>query len=440
MQNILLFGAGKSASCLIQFILEKADSTSYQLHIADIHTTHINDLFPENKNLHLHDVNMVEQEDTRKQLIQDADIVLSLLPPHLHLTIAKDCIAIGKHLITASYVSKEMEDLHEAAKEKNVMLMCEMGLDPGIDHMSAMEIMHKLEAKGAKLLSFKSHCGGLVAPDSDTNPWHYKISWNPRNIVNAGKAGAVYLENEVQKELPYEQIFENSKSIDFPEIGPLAYYPNRDSLHYKSLYKLHDIKTLIRTTLRYPSFNKAWDIIIQMGLSTEEDQIDTNAFSIRDWVAQKMDIHLQDLQQEIIKLCQGDKELIECINYLDLLSEQKLSLGIVSSADILQKILESKWKLDKADKDMIVMQHEFEFSLNGENKYLQSSLMVIGENSVFTAMAKTVGLPMGILAHLVLQGKVAAIAGVQIPIMTTVYVPVLESLVEQGIIFQELEK
>jgi saccharopine dehydrogenase-like NADP-dependent oxidoreductase len=440
MANILLFGAGKSASYLIKYLLQHAAQEANELHVIDLHTDHLAALYPNNTYLHLHDINIVNQQDARHEFIANADIILSLLPPSLHIIVAKDCLHFSKNLITASYLSAEMELLSEEAKSKKILFMCEMGLDPGIDHMSAMEIIHRIEKQNGKLKSFKSHCGGLVSPESDTNPWHYKISWNPRNVVNAGKAGAKFLENSMVKSIPYEQIFENCSSIELPPLGNLAYYANRDSMPYIQLYGLQNIETLMRTTLRYPSFVKAWDVIIAMGLTDETDKLDTTNLSYKQWVSNKSNIAVSDVETYIASLCKGDNDIIQTINFLKITTSDIINLGTCSSADILQSTIEKSWKLEVNDKDMIAMQHEFEYELNGNMHYLNSSLIVKGDDKVFTAMAKTVGLPMGILARLILKNEIQNLYGLHIPTMPEVYEPVLAELQENGIVFEEFTK
>ncbi len=440
MANILLFGAGKSASYIIKYLLNHASADANTLHVIDLQTAHLAKLFPNNAHLQLHNMNMVEQVTERNQLIQDAHIVISLLPPSLHILVAKDCLVHSKNLITASYMSPEMEALHAEAQEKKILFMCEMGLDPGIDHMSAMEIIERIHKQQGQITSFKSHCGGLVAPESDTNPWHYKISWNPRNVVTAGKAGALFLLNNCATEITHQHIFENCDSILLPPLGSLAFYPNRDSMHYKTLYGLQNVQTLMRTTLRYPVFTKAWDVIIAMNLTDEVTKLDTSALSFATWLATNLQVNTSELNSAIAKLCNNDEATLEAIHYLDLTSETIIDKGLCTNADVLQSIIESKWKLLPSDKDMIAMQHEFEYIEQGEKKYLSSSLIVKGDDNVFTAMAKTVGLPMGILARLILQNKVIGIYGLQIPTMPSVYEPLLAELQQYGIVFEESYK
>ncbi len=440
MNKILVFGAGKSSSFLIQYIANHAVEMNAVLQIADQTITHLQAKYSRNTNVELFDVDVLQDINTRHQLIQNATIVLSLLPPFLHIEVAKDCILFSKNLITASYVSPAIQELHEVAKEKNILFMCEMGLDPGIDHMSAMKIIHEIQNDNGKIIEFKSHCGGLVAPESDTNPWHYKISWNPRNVITAGAAGAHYLENNEEKHIAYPQMFSTGGQINVDTIGTLAYYPNRDSLSYKNLYALADVKTLMRTTLRYPAYINAWHYMVQLGLTAETPATyDTTNLTYRQWLQQTL--QSADVNALLKTTFNNDEKSLELFNYLQLQTEETINIGNnKSNADILQHAIESKWKLQPTDKDMIVMQHEFLFKKNAKQHKLISTLIVKGEDNIYTSMAKTVGLPMAILAKLLVTKKITGLSGVQIPTNPIVYNLVLAELDNMGIQFTEETK
>jgi saccharopine dehydrogenase-like NADP-dependent oxidoreductase len=343
----------------------------------------------------------------------------------------------AKNLITASYVSDEIKAMDAELKEKKVLFMCEMGLDPGIDHMSAMKIIDEIAKENGEIFEFKSHCGGLVAPESDTNPWHYKISWNPRNVITAGAAGAHFLFNKQEYKIDYPQIFKNNQTIQVNGIGQLAYYPNRDSLSYQALYDLKNVDTLERTTLRYPAYSAAWQYIIDMGLTNEKGKLyDTENLTFEAWLQDVLQTN--NVAEKLNSIFGNDAVSQKLFDYLDLTSRQFINIGTQkSNADILQSVIEQKWKMQDTDKDMIVMQHEFKYRKAGKATYLKSTLIVKGEDKTYTAMAKTVGLPMAILAKLILTEKVTALYGVNIPVMQKVYAPVLQELVEQGIIFEE---
>ncbi len=436
MKKILLFGAGKSSSFLIKYLIQHAAENNWVVQIVDQNTKHIQDKYGVVNHLQLFTADVFNNAE-RAELIQHAELVISLLPPSLHIVVAKDCLLYAKNLITASYVSDEIKAMDAELKEKKVLFMCEMGLDPGIDHMSAMKIIDEIAKENGEIFEFKSHCGGLVAPESDTNPWHYKISWNPRNVITAGAAGAHFLFNKQEYKIDYPQIFKNNQTIQVNGIGQLAYYPNRDSLSYQALYDLKNVDTLERTTLRYPAYSAAWQYIIDMGLTNEKGKLyDTENLTFEAWLQDVLQTN--NVAEKLNSIFGNDAVSQKLFDYLDLTSRQFINIGTQkSNADILQSVIEQKWKMQDTDKDMIVMQHEFKYRKAGKATYLKSTLIVKGEDKTYTAMAKTVGLPMAILAKLILTEKVTALYGVNIPVMQKVYAPVLQELVEQGIIFEE---
>ncbi len=422
MKKILLFGAGKSASCLIDYLVKESAVHDWRLTVADGNlalaqsktagATHANAVAVQ-----------VENDGERRVLVQDADIVISLLPPALHFFVAKDCIEFGRNLLTASYVDEKIKKLGTEIKNKQLFFLCEMGLDPGIDHMSAMELIHRIREKGGKISSFRSHTGGLIAPESDDNPWHYKISWNPRNVVMAGAAGAVYKEHNEIRNIPYASLFGDCGKVELPGTGVLAWYPNRDSLSYIPVYQLEEAFTFIRTTLRYPVFCRCWKSIVDAGLTNDQDVVSTNGLTFRKWAAA---IHPFISDENRMPLA-----------FLGVLDELPVPPSAKSSADILQYLLETKLAMRPQDKDMIVMLHEIEYEAENKKHAVKSSLTVKGEDSVRTAMAKTVGLPIGIAAVLILEGKID-LAGLHIPILPEIYTPVLKELEKNGVKFTEI--
>ena len=431
---VLVFGAGKSATCLIDYIITEAAENNWRVTVAD------NDLAlaqsKVGKQQHATAVSInVENIAERNQLIQSADIVISLLPPALHFLVAQDCVRFGKNLLTASYTDEKIKSLQPAIEEKKLLFLCEMGLDPGIDHMSAMQLIHKIKDEGGSITSFISHCGGLVAPESDDNPWHYKISWNPRNVVMAGKAGAVYLESKEVKNRKYEELFNHERVIDFPGVGSLSWYPNRDSLDYIKVYGLEGISSFIRTTLRYPAFSYGWKKIIDLQLTAENIFYETDGMSLQHFFKQ----HFEQVGHSAVVRKYKDQKDAFYQQLLYLGAEDKTTIinkGKCSAMDVLQLCLEKKLVLNAHDKDMIVMLHEIEYLQAGKKKSIKSSLLVKGDDNIRTAMAKTVGLPLGIAAKLILQGKIKE-TGLHIPVIPSIYKPVLQELQEHGISFHE---
>jgi saccharopine dehydrogenase (NADP+, L-glutamate forming) len=431
-QTILIIGAGKSATVLIQYLQQKAVENDWYVILADGDEAIAKNKWNNAPNGNALGIN-IENELDRQNLVQKADIVVSMLPAQLHFLVAKDCLEFGKPLFTASYVDDNMRSIAAEIESKQLLFLCEMGLDPGIDHMSAMAIIDEIHEKGGKISSFKSHCGGLVAPESDDNPWHYKISWNPRNIILAGKAGAIYLENGVTVSKDYATIFELAPVVDLPGIGHLAYYPNRNSLSYIDTYHLHGVKNFVRTTLRYPAFCTGWNAIVQLHL-TDETVIELAPnTTVQHWFTSH--IQLNGLEK-ILEKCTQDAAIKEQLEFIGLYASATIPAQFNSNASILQWLLEGKWKLADTDKDLVVMLHEIEYSIGDRRFKLDSSMVLTGEDAINTAMATTVGLPlaMGVCAYL--KGEIQ-MTGLHIPIDARIYQPILKSLAEEGIVFQE---
>ena len=424
---MLLFGAGKSATVLINYMVQACKINQWQLTVADGNLALVESKLKNAENTNAVEIN-VQDNEQRRQLISAADLVISMLPAALHYVVANDCIAAGKHLLTASYVDDAIKRMEPEIKRKGILFLCEMGLDPGIDHMSAMQLIHHIRNNGGGIDSFHSHCGGLVAPESDDNPWHYKISWNPRNIILAGKAGAVYKKDDQVIEQSYTSLFDPSRIITVSGYGNYAWYPNRDSISYSKLYDLENCSTFIRTTLRHPDFCFGWKKVVDLKLTDEDKRYDTTNLAYASFFKQHLSFH-----QLIDNSSAREKALLA---YLNLYSEEQINKGLLSAAEILQICAESTLMLQPHDKDMIIMMHEIGYHIDETKKKIVSSLVVKGENNLETAMAKTVGLPLGIAAVLILQNKIN-LTGLHIPIMPEIYEPVLKALQEEGIVFHE---
>ncbi|HEY8690872.1 MAG TPA: saccharopine dehydrogenase C-terminal domain-containing protein [Chitinophagaceae bacterium] len=442
MKKILLFGAGKSATCLIDYLLKEIKINDWHLIVCDADVDLAKLKIGSAENAVAVSIN-VEDEDSRKKLVRSADIVISMLPPTLHFLIAKDCVEFNKNLLTASYVDENIKNLEKEIADKKILFLCEMGLDPGIDHMSAMKMIHSIKKQGGIIESFISHCGGLIAPESDNNPWHYKVTWNPRNIVLAGKDGAEYLKENKNVKTSYRNVFRNCPPVNVIDNYPLCWYPNRDSLHYIDLYGLQGTSTFIRTTLRHPSFCRGWSKFVSIGLTDTEDfeQI-KNCKTFENWFDVKTSRYTENksswnnyLQAYITDPYRN--EFHRQLLYLGIESNVNLPTNFKSSADILQFILEKKLAITDGDKDMVVMLHEVEYAIEGKRSTIKSSLIVKGEDSLRTAMANTVGLPLGIATKLILQDKIK-ITGLHIPIVSEIYMPVLAELADNGIVFNEI--
>lgn len=417
----------------MDYLHDLSVAKSWAITIADQDMAQIRSKLPADSPVSAETIN-IHDAAARTALIREHEVIISLMPPALHALIANDCLALRKHLLTASYVDDGLRSMRDAIAEAGVLFLCEMGLDPGIDHMSAMQLIDDIHAQGGIINRFHSHCGGLVAPESDDNPWHYKISWNPRNVVNAGKAGAVYQADGKVEQKSYTQLFADARTVSIPGIGDLAYYPNRDSLSYMPLYRLEDCQDFLRTTLRYPAYCKGWNAIVQLQLADDQVTYSFAQTSVHDFVQQHLAKHqLEWLWKDLLR----DAELGLLLEYLGLMSDDIIPLQSGTAADVLQWLLETKLVLHPSDKDMIVMLHEIGFTLNGQAKSIQSSLVVKGTDALRTAMAKTVGLPLGIAAKLLIENKIQ-LRGLQIPTSPEIYTPVLAELETMGICFQEL--
>lgn len=444
MRNILIIGSGRSATSLIRYLLNKSEKENLFITIADISSEAAQksaDGHPRAKGIAM-DVFNAEQ---RKEYIQQNDLIISMLPAHLHMEVARDCIEFGKHMVTASYVSKEMETLDEEAKEKGLILMNEIGLDPGIDHMSAMQVIDRIRDAGGKMLLFESFCGGLIAPESDTNLWNYKFTWNPRNVVLAGQGGAAEFIQEGQyKYIPYSRLFRRTEFIHIEDYGKFEVYANRNSLKYQSAYGLEDILTLYRGTIRRVGFSKAWNMFVQLGMTDDTYTIpDSENLTYRDFVNLFLAYSPTDsveLKLRYALSIDQDDLMWEKLEGLDIFSSKK-TIGIKNAtpAQALQKILEDHWMLEPEDKDMIVMYHKFGYEMDGKKHQIDSYMTLIGEDQTHTAMAKTVGLPVAIAAIKILNGEITK-PGVQIPIAKEVYEPILAELHKHGIVFHEIER
>ena len=439
MKNILVIGAGKSAVTLINYLLNESAKNNWTVTVADYNL----DLALKASNNHSNsrsiffDVNDVNQ---RNKEIISSDIVVSMLPASMHILVARDCVNFKKNLVTASYVSDEILALDTQAKENGVLLLNEIGLDPGIDHMSAMKVIDDLKSQGAEITSFKSFCGGLIHPDSDNNPWNYKFTWNPRNVILAGQGTAQYIFNDTYKYVPYHQLFKRTETLNILNAGVFEGYANRDSLSYRKSYGLEDISTMFRGTLRKKGFCRAWDIFIQLGMTSDDyKMIDSQSMKCSDFTNLFLPKNDKNSLEE--NFCDYlsiplDSEDFKKIEWLGLFSDTIIGLDNLTPAQFLQKIAESKLSLESNDKDMVVMQHQFEYLIDDYTNVLHSSLIVFGDNQINTAMAKTVGLPVAISVKLILSGAIN-LSGVKIPTSKDIYLPVLNELEDNGITFIE---
>jgi len=439
MKNILLIGAGLSATSLIKYLLAHTESHDWHLVIAERDAEIARKKIAGNKNataIHFD----VHDEELSLKLISEADVVISFLPAMFHTVVATQCVKLKKHMVTASYVSPAMKALDAEAREAGVALLNELGVDPGIDHMSAMKIMDEIHEKGGELELFKSSTGGLVAPEYDNNPWNYKFTWNPRNVVLAGQGVSQFIRNGRYKYVPYNKLFTRTETTSVLNVGEFEVYPNRDSLSYRETYNLQNIPTIYRGTMRRPGYCEAWNVFVQLGVTDDSYSIENSEnMTYRQFVNTFLRYsETESVEEKLAKYCQIDAngEIMQKLIWLGIFEEKNIGLKNATPAQIMQKLLEEKWSLEPQDKDMIVMQHKFIYNLNNKRHQITSSMVVFGETQEETAMSITVGTPVAIAVKLLLTGKIN-LTGVHTPVIKELYEPILEELKDYKIEFIE---
>jgi saccharopine dehydrogenase-like NADP-dependent oxidoreductase len=440
MKRILILGAGLSTSSLIRYLLNHSISYNWEIRVAD------QDINLAQSKIGGHErgvalcFNALDRKERHPE-IKKSDLVISMLPARFHAEIAEDCIALKKDLITPSYISKEMQALHEKALSAGIVIMNEVGVDPGIDHMSAMKIIHKISSEGGKIEAFRSYCGGLMAPKSDNNPWNYKFTWNPRNVVLAGQGGAsCFLDHHEYKYIPYNRLFNRTLRISIEGYGEFEAYANRNSLSYRSIYGIDDIPTIFRGTLRRPGYCEAWNVFIELGMTDDSYLMErSDTLNPRSFLNAFLPYHRsKSVEEKFREFLRSERaHLSPKFEWLGLFdATPPFGIKDASPAQLLEVLLKKKLSLNEGDKDMLVMYHEFEYTLNTNRHKITSSLVNIGEDQVYTSMSNTVGLPVAIAAKMMLEGKIKT-KGVILPVDPDSYEPILEELSQFGISFRE---
>ena len=446
MKKILVLGAGKSATTLISYLLKNAKQHDWHITVGDFNI----DTATQKIGGHEHGTPIffdVKDAALRAKCVQEHDIVASVLPAAFHQLVALDCLEYGKHIITPSYVSKEAAALDEAFKAKNLLFMGEIGLDPGIDHMSMMRTLDEIKAKGANIKAVRSFCGALVAPESDNNPWHYKFTWAPMNVVLAGQGTAQYLKNGKPKYIPYNRLFSLTENYHINDLGTYEAYANRDSLSYLDKYQLSEIPTFIRGTLRKKEYCEAWNAFVKLGLTDNNISIyNTQNMTYADLIAAFLPANYTeentDIQTALAEFLDVGvaSPVMNKLTWLGLFDNKNfIGQGPATPAKILHDLLIEKWALEEEDVDMIIMLHKIDYELDGCDFSHTSTMVQKGEDAENTALAATVGLPMGMMIKLLLTTNLQ-LSGVQIPIMKAVYEPILKELEEYDVIFTAKEE
>ncbi|WP_457577737.1 saccharopine dehydrogenase family protein [Desulfomarina sp.] len=443
MKKILILGAGLSTSSLIKYLLDHSEEYDWTVRLGDVSLALCEKKIAGHRrgDAFIFDVRNQKQVDLE---VKNADIVISMLPAGFHHIVARVCLEHGVNMVTASYVSEAVRAMDQQAREKGIIILNEIGVDPGIDHMSAMQVIDRIKEKGGKILEFESNTGGLIAPKYDNNPWNYKFTWNPRNVVLAGQGNSQFLHNGRYKYIPYNKLFERYERINILDLGEFEAYPNRDSLGYKSIYGLDDVKTLFRGTIRRPGFCKAWNAFVQLGMTSDDylfndSENATYRQFINSYLPYGKEKPVEHKVAEYLKVDE-DSAMMYKLRWLGIFSDDVIGLEQATPAEILQHLLESKWSLDADDIDMLVMQHQFVYELNNRIRKIFSTMVVYGEDNVHTAMSITVGLPVAIAAKMLLTGEISGLAGVHIPTVKKIYEPVMKALENYKIKFIEEEK
>ncbi len=440
MKKILILGGGRSSTTMIRYLEDNATEHGWEITVADKDVESIEDKIGAATRIipfDIYDEGQINRE------VEYTDMVISMLPARFHPIVARACVKYSKSMLTASYEAPEIKNMEREIKEKGLLFLNEMGLDPGLDHMSAMKIIDEIKTDGNELLGFESFTGGLVAPESDDNPWNYKFTWNPRNVVLAGQGGAArFMQEGKYKYIPYNRLFRRTEVIKIDGYGSFDGYANRDSLSYLDSYNLHGIETIYRGTLRRPGYCRAWDVFVQLG-ATDDSYVmeDTENMTYREFINSFLPYNAHDsveLKLQHYMHIDQDSDIIGKLEWLGLFDNTKIGLKNATPAQVLEHILSQKWQLKPDDKDMIAMWHKFVYQEKGKNQPTTrtSSLVVIGEDMIHTAMSKTVGLPLAIVAKLVLTGKMN-LTGLHIPTIKEIYEPVLAELEEYDIHFKE---
>jgi len=440
MKTILILGAGLSSSSLVRYLLNNSAEFNWQVRIVDQDLELVKRKINGNPNGVALSFNALSPEE-RGPEIEKADLVISMLPARFHINVAKDCIRHKTNLITPSYISAEMRALDNEAKEAGIIIMNEIGVDPGIDHMSAMKIINEIKEKGGEVTSFKSFCGGLIAPESDNNPWNYKFTWNPRNVVLAGQGGAAcFIRNGEYKYIPYNRLFGRLDYLSIDGYGDFVGYANRDSLSYRSTYGLDNIPTIFRGTLRRPGYCEAWNIFIELGMTDDTySMVDSHGMTPRRFLNAFLPYHETATVEDKFKafLREDRMDLYNKFEWLGIFEDHPiLESNNATPAQLLEEILVGKLSLNNGDKDMLVMIHEFEYYIGSEKRKIISSMVNIGEDQVYTSMSNTVGLPTAICAKMILNNQIK-VTGVTLPVNKDIYEPILAELEEFDIRFKE---
>ncbi|NOX89572.1 MAG: NAD(P)H-binding protein [Calditrichaeota bacterium] len=426
MNKVLVLGAGLVARPLVRYLLEKAD---VQLKVASRTVSKAEKLIDNHPKGSAQQLD-VQDHDALRKVIEEADVVISLLPWIHHLKVANLCIELNKHLVTTSYVKPEMKALDEEAKKRGLLFLNEIGVDPGIDHMAAMKIIHGVEERGGKIISFYSYCGGLPALENNNNPLGYKFSWSPVGVMLAALNDGQYLKDGQVVKVNSDQLFEHYWLLDVPGAGTFEAYVNRDALPYIDLYGIKDAKSMYRGTLRNVGHCESWNYFKKLGLLRQDVKYDFSETTVRQAVAGLIGSDGKDLVKDIAEFLNIPEYsvTIKKMEWLGLLSDEKLPLQTASVFDMFAHILQEKLVYEEGEIDLLVQHHEFVAEYpDGKKEKITSTMVDTGIPHGDTSMARTVSLPAAIATRLIVEGKIK-LTGVHIPVIPEIYEPVLAEL------------
>lgn len=435
MKKILILGAGLVAKPLVHYLLNQPE---FEVKVASRTVSKAEKLVGDHPNGKAKSLNLKDEAALRNEIAK-TDLVISMVPYSFHPVVARYCIEFNKHMVTTSYVSEAMKKLDGEARKAGILILNELGLDPGIDHMEAMRIIHGVKGKGGKITSFTSYCGGLPAPEANTNPFGYKFSWSPIGVLLAGKNSAQYFMDNKEVSIPAKELFQNYKTILIEGLGEFEGYPNRDSLPYIDLYGIQTTRTMLRGTLRNKGWCKTMKKIGDLGLLDQEEK-NWSGLSYKNFLRKLMnDPEEKDTRKALSANLNipVDSDILDRLEWLNLLSDEPLPIQNGSALDILGAKMLEKLQYGEGERDMIILQHTFEASYpDNKREKIQSTLIDFGIPHGDSSMARTVGLPAAIGTKLILEGKIN-MTGVHIPVKSQIYTPILQELKILGIEFKE---
>lgn len=425
-QKLTIFGAGLVVKPMVDYLAGKG----YEVTVASRTLSKAEKLAAPHSNVYAKQF-LTDDDQAMEDFIKESDLVVSLLPANYHVKVAKKCIELKKNMVTTSYISPEMRALDQSAKDAGVIVLNEIGVDPGIDHMSAMKIFHKVEGEGGKIVSFMSYCGGLPAPEANTNPLGYKFSWAPKGVLKAAGNGARFMLDGEIKEIEGKDLFKNYWFVDVENAGTLEAYPNRDSMSYVDLYNLKYLKTMYRGTFRNISHCDTWYILSQMGFYKDDEMFENLTGTVKEFILTKMfktdkDKCLKMLLMEKYNLPK-ESVILKKFEWLGFFDDTPIPIEKGGAVDVLTAIMLDKMSYEKGERDLLVLHHQFLAEYPDKTQKITSTMIDYGISNGDSSMARTVSLPAAIGVHMILKGEIN-VKGVHMPILPDIYNPVLKEL------------